>query len=412
MRVAIVSRTPPSECGIAEYVSMLASVLNTYANVEVVLVGNSEGVGGLGIEYVDKYSGSKCVSCFSVNDTDYDGIVKCIKELSPDVVHIQHEYGIFKSLDGFIKLLKGIKELGCKLVVTLHTVAHALKGSEYVSFQRELVRLADAVIVHSVLQEYELIMEGVDPSKLFRIPHGTLLNPYRTFSKSRLSRELMIKDLVTDGYILITTPGFIRRDKGLATLLKATELISKYYDVKLLLVGTPQFDGHEYLGEISELLKSLGDAVVFIKRFLNREELLKFIALNDLIVFPYVDKYHLGVSGAFHLAIGTHRPVVCSRAPRLIECYEVAPEATVPKNEPELIARKVIEFIENPEEALEVSRKLWNYAIKTSWERVGDVHRELYYDVLEGGTEVIVSTSVTNLLASLVTTSSNSSMNH
>ncbi len=397
------SRTPPSECGIAEYVSMLASVLNNFNDVEVTLVGNSEGVGGLGIEYIDEYSGSKCVSCFSINDTEYEGVVKCIKELSPDVVHIQHEYGIFKSLDGFIKLMRGIKELGCRLVVTLHTVAHALKGMEYVEFQRELVRLADAVVVHSVLQEYELLMEGVDSSKLLRIPHGTLLNPYRTYSRSRLSKDLRIKESLGSDYVLITTPGFIRRDKGLATLLKATKLISKYYDVKLLLIGTPQFDGYKYLSEVSELLKSLGNTVVFIRRFLNREELLKFIALNDIIVFPYVDKHHLGVSGAFHLAIGTHRPVVCSKAPRLIECYEVAPEATVPKNDPELIARKVMEFIEEPEKALEVSRKLWSYALKTSWERVGGVHREVYYEVLEGGFKDSVSKSRTSLITSLAT---------
>ncbi len=383
MRVAIVSRTPPSECGIAEYVSMLASVLNSFGDVETVLVGNAEGVGGLGIRYVDKYSGSECVTCFSVSDSSYDGIIECVRELDPDVIHIQHEYGVFTSLGGFLRLVKGLKELGKDVVVTLHTVAHALKGSEYVEFQRELVRLCDAVIVHSVVQEYELIMEGTDPSKLFRVPHGTLINPYRVVSRRELARELGIHEFISDGEVLITTPGFIRGDKGLITLLKAFKLVSSKYDAKLLLIGTPQYDGHKYLGRVKELMWELGSDVVLIKRFLSREELLKFIALNDLIVFPYEDKYHLGVSGAFHLAIGTHRPVVCSRAPRLIECYEVAPEATVPRNDPDLIAEKLVRFIEYPEEALEVSKKLWNYALETSWERVGELHRTIYYRVLE-----------------------------
>ena len=45
---------------------------------------------------------------------------------------------------------------------------------------------------------------------------------------------------ISDGSIIITTPGFLRRDKGFELLLQAYNIIRKKYDVKLILAGEVQ----------------------------------------------------------------------------------------------------------------------------------------------------------------------------
>ncbi len=385
MKIAIVSRTLPARCGIAEYVSMLGSALRNYRDLDLVFLGNREEKEGLPEQYIEPYSGIETRICFSRNG-DLEGVVRCveslIKERGVNVVHIQHEYDVFPNNVAFLSMLAKLRQLGVKIVVTMHTVVHALKGREYVEFQRKLGELAHAIVVHSILQEYELIMQGVDPRKIFKIPHGTLINPFRGYSRVELLKKLGLDGSLDDGSILITTPGFVRSDKGLVPLIKAFGEVRTRYDAKLILMGSPQHDGKHYMKEV---LKSLDGAkdVVFVSRFLSREELLMLLAAVDIAVFPYRDELHLGVSGAFHLAIGSCKPVVCTRAPRLVECYENAPELTAPTDDAHEIARKIELVIENPRIVEEATKRLWKYALDTNWENVAELHRKLYYRVLE-----------------------------
>ena len=385
MIVAMVSRTLPAKCGIAEYTSMLGSALREFSELELVFLGNREEKEGLAKRYIEPYSGIETWICFSRNGA-LDGIVNCVKDLirerGVNIVHIQHEYDIFPDNRMFLSLLTKLRELGIKIVVTMHTVVHALKGHEYVEFQRKVGELAHAIVVHSILQEYELIMQGVDPGKIHRIPHGTLINPFIGRSRSELLKTLGINETINDTSILITTPGFIRSDKGLALLLKAFSEVRKRYNATLVLIGTPQHDGKRYLTELLSDLHSLKD-VVFVNRFLNREELLRLLAAMDIAVFPYRDELHLGVSGAFHMAIGSRKAVVCSKAPRLIECYEYAPELTVQTLDAHDIAKKIEMVIENPKIVNEAVERLWKYALNTNWHNIARLHRKLYYEVLE-----------------------------
>ncbi len=382
VRVALVSRAPPARCGIAEYTSMLAeALLSTLKDVEVVMIGTviKEGVK----HYVEPYSGVDVIQCFSEGG-GYGGIIRCLKELgfsSGDVVHIQHDYDIFRDSAMFLELLNELKDLRVSVAVTMHTVAHPLKGSYYLDVQRKLGELADVIILHSVLQEYELIAEGVDPRKLVRIPHGTLLNPYADHDRVRLLHGLGIDSSIDlDKYILISVPGLIRPVKGLESFIEAFKVIRRKYDVKFILVGSPQGQGFEYLQRLAPLLSKLED-VVFMNKFLWRNELLAYLASIDLAVFPYRDTIHYAVSGIFHLVIGSKKPPICTRIPKFIECYEIAPELTAPTNSPSDIAEKIEYVINNPGDVRDAVGKLWDYAVETSWESVALKHGEVYAEL-------------------------------
>ena len=377
------SRTIPARCGIAEYVSMLGSELRRYYDLDIIFLGNIEEKDGFPQQYIEPYSGIETRICFSVENLDVESTIQCIKKLGHiDIIHIQHEYSIFPSNNKFLELLQSIKRLGSKVVVTLHTVVHALKGMEYVEFQRRIGRIADVIVVHSILQEYELIMQGVDPRKIVRIPHGTLLNPFTKVRRSEILKKLGI-EVDLDGFFIISTPGFIRRDKGLDILLKTFNIIKRRYDVKMVILGEPQgIENYAYANRIAEKINRM-DGIIFINRFLSRDELLLFLSAIDLAIFPYRDEYHLGVSGAFHLAIGSFKPVVCTKAPRLVECYSLAPSITAPIDDPEELAKKVELILEKNGNVEYELKNLKKYAFETSWNKVAEIHRKLYLEVLE-----------------------------
>ena len=65
--------------------------------------------------------------------------------------------------------------------------------------------------------------------------------------------------------------------------------------------------------------------------YLLPQEILEVIALADAVALPYIDVKGLySVSGALHLTMGSLKPVIGSRIPRLIELYQYASRLTFP----------------------------------------------------------------------------------
>jgi glycosyltransferase involved in cell wall biosynthesis len=385
LRIIMVSRAPPAFCGIAEYASMLLEALMRKHGFEGVFVSTHvvEGVD----EYTEPYSGAEVKQCF-YEDGGYRGILGCVALLDPGpdtVIHIQHEYNIFRQGEEFVEMLERLRRLaderGAGIVVTFHTVAHPIIHPDRVELQLEVGRLADAVIVHSKLMEYEFIVQGVDAEKIHLIPHGTLLNRFLGRSRERLLERLGL-DPGLAKHRLITTPGFIRPNKGLTTLLRAFQIVwHEEPGTRLILIGSPQGAGARYLEAVKPLLSS-SEGIVFLNRFLRRDEMLALLAAVDIAVFPYVVEKFYAVSGALHMAMGSRRPSVCTKVAKLVECNELAPEVSVPAGKYAKVAEKILTLLRDSEFAERIADRLWGYAQQTSWERVAEKHRELYESVL------------------------------
>jgi glycosyltransferase involved in cell wall biosynthesis len=119
--------------------------------------------------------------------------------------------------------------------------------------------------------------------------------------------------------------------------------------------------------------------IVLIRKYLDRKRFFAYIRMLDLAVFPYrEDIGHIGISGALHAAMGSFIPILCTQVPRLIECYTGTPDLTVSPESPRLLAEKISWAIDEYDEALIVSEKLWSYGIDTMWQNVARRHIDLY----------------------------------
>jgi len=317
-------------------------------------------------------------------DASYSGLLDALTEIGGvDVLHLQHEYGIYGDTPRVAKAILEARYEGLtrSAVITLHTVYHPYGAAEKPE-RLELYRVlqdADAVVVHSYLQEFELYSQGLSSRLVNRIPHGTLVNPYLDVDRPRLAQDLSIDPASLQGVVL-ATPGFLRPDKGLDTLLEAAQSLARRgVEFTLVVAGEPQ-DAHG--GEVLEQLREARETaewLLHIDRYLSSDELLKLAALADALVLPYRDrpgKY--AVSGILHMSMGSMKPIAGTRVARLVELYQYAPRLAVSPGDPAELAQLLEWLIRNYDYAVAYMSGLYSYAVRTQWIRMARRHLQLY----------------------------------
>ncbi|MEB3778913.1 MAG: group 1 glycosyl transferase, partial [Desulfurococcales archaeon] len=113
------------------------------------------------------------------------------------------------------------------------------------------------------------------------------------------------------------------------------------------------------------------------------DEILMLAALADAIVLPYRDKPgKYSVSGILHLSMGSLKPIIGTRVPRLIELYEYAPRLTIPPRSIEDLASMIKWVRDNYDLAVSYTSSIYSYAASTQWPRVAYSHLRLYKSLL------------------------------
>lgn len=377
MKIGYISTFPPSKCGIAEYsYDLISSIKKISKNIDIDVFADEES-----LERYDYELNIFVTRCFMKGIDNYSWLFEKIREHSPfDIIHIQHEYSLYPPVSkNFIEFLRKIKERGfCdRILITMHNVYHLCKGRSFIEYQKELCKSVDMIIVHSILQQYELWSQGVDMEKIHLIKHGTPLNPYIKYDTNSLAEILGMKDLIDKFKILI--PGFIRWDKGFDFVTKISkELYNINRNLVIIISGIPQgIDGIKIYDSIKDYKL---ENVVTIFKYLSKEELLALIAFSDLILLPYREHPgHLGISGMFHTAVSGLKPIIATKVPRLIEYQELVPELVLNGLNLKEIVDRIIYVYENYSYVLsKVKNKLRKFIFETNWFITGMRHLELY----------------------------------
>ena len=243
MRIGYVSSYPPIECGIATYTSYLNEAVNRLQNETFVI----------------SQSGAQGKNVFPVYDPGSSSIATQIYELStkmtPDIIHIQHEYGLYGSHRGVqvIDLIVRYKMAGVPVVTTLHTVYPDFKNDE-----KTLIRLilseSSLIIVHENYQKEILLTEfGKDfETKICIIPHGVRENVKVEHGKEKLQ-------LVGKKVVLLC--GYFRPTKGFHNIVKLFPLVvEKIPDTVLLIAGKSR--GLEFMDYQREFFEMINQSPV------------------------------------------------------------------------------------------------------------------------------------------------------
>jgi glycosyltransferase involved in cell wall biosynthesis len=149
MKIVMISSWSPRHCGIATYSSELVGALRKKGHHVDIICHTDE-----------EYGGHHEPGVYPLIDTDDPGwdqkVFRAIRQISPDVVHIQHEYGLYLTHGDYsgriLPLLFSLKLEKIPSVMTYHSIFTSLHRPEAI-FTDASLRLLDSAIVHEEIQK-------------------------------------------------------------------------------------------------------------------------------------------------------------------------------------------------------------------------------------------------------------------
>ena len=303
-KIAFLGDYLPRKCGIATFTSdLLAAVAAEQPKTECysVPVNDLEG----GYEYPAEVR-------FEIEEQDQASYLRAADFLNisnPDVLCLQHEFGIFGGSAGS-HVLALLRELRMPIVTTLHTLLREPNPDQRRVMQELISRSTRLVVMaergRQMLQE----IYHAPPAKIDLIPHGIPDIPFvdPNFYKDQFGVE---------GRLVLLTFGLLSPNKGIEHVLKALpQILAEFPNVVYIVLGATHPNlvrehGEAYRVSLERLAKKnkVHQHVIFYNRFVEIEELKEFIGAADLYVTPYLNEAQI-TSGTLAYAFGAGKAVV------------------------------------------------------------------------------------------------------
>ena len=367
MRIGMISSYPPIECGIAAYSEYLTQALRKKQN-DVYIVSH---VGG---------SGQQVFNGFDYEDGDlahkaYSTMVR----FTPDVVHIQHEFGLFGKFYGVsvIPLILQFRLTGIPVVTTLHTVYRNPDENHRLILQSILMH-SNEVIVHEDYQKDALnaIMPFDVSHKIHVIEHGAREIDPVPDARNKLK-------LPEDKKIILLI-GYFRPSKNFELIVDLLpQILKKYPDALLVLAG--KIRGNEHIDYRTRLFHRIEqspvkDHIYLIRGQLKQDTFDTILSAADVVVLPYKINSQSGIM-AHSLALA--RPIVASDSGAMRRILERSGAGLVCKNDQEFVDN-IVTILQNPALAEEMSRNARKYVREhISWSLIADRHIDIYQKLID-----------------------------
>ncbi len=365
MKVCILSTYYPAKCGIAEYASELAQSLQS-RGVEVHVIAVDQGI--------EKLTYPNIVSFVIRRDEikDYLEAAEHINDMDIDVLIIQHEYGIFGGECGSY-LIDLMKRVRVPIITTLHTVVPP--PNDYMrSITERILRLSALITIMSrsslrILRKYYNAYEG---DKIYIVPHGV-----KTIYVGR--RDEIRKELGINNNFVMLTIGLLGPNKGVKFAISALPKIAKHVDnVLYLVVGETHPKLRMMRGDIhrEKLMKlsyklNVEERVIFINKFLTKEDYVKYIIASDVVVLPYIDEMQVS-SGTLSYALSYGKAIVATPFIYAREMLSNGRGILCKFKDPNSIAEAIIKLAKNPKLKAQIEYNALKYGLRLRWDVVSD----------------------------------------
>ena len=375
MRIGFVSTYPPQKCGIATFTEDLAKAVGAALGAElghdprlkVVALDDSEEGYAFGPEVAFRLR--------KWAPEDYSEAAAFLDE-ETDVVSLQHTFGIYGGPDGEL-VLELLAHLHRPVVTTFHTIRKRPTPT-----QREIVRevagRSERVVVMAKRGvEFLERIYCVPKRKVQFVHHGAPDVPYSTQEEHKRGLGLPNRPL-------ILTFGLIRPDKGVEEALKALAKVKEETSGFLyVLLGEThpahrRANGESYREGLERLVQELEleDNVRFEPRFVDREELLRWILACDLYLTPYPNLDQI-TSGTVAYAVACGRCVVSTPFWHAQELLAEGRGVLVPPQDPDAMAKAIVELLADPKRREEIQRRAYDFGRGMIWPLVGKQHLDL-----------------------------------
>src|SRR5436190_4787205 len=286
-----------------------------------------------------------------------------------DVLCVEHEFGIFGGPAGS-HILALLRELRMPIVTTLHTILRE-PNAEQRRVMRDLIRLSTRLVVMSERGvEFLRDVYQAPASKIDLIPHGI---PDMPFADPNYFKD----EFGVAGKQVLLTFGLLSPNKGIEFALGAMpEIIREFPNVVYIVLGQThpnllRDEGDAYRLSLERLAKDLGvqKHVVFFNRFVELEELMRFIGAADIYLTPYLTEAQI-TSGTLAYAFGAGNAVVSTPYWHAAELLADQRGKLVPFRDAPGIARAVIDLLRDDPLRHSIRKNAYRIGRDMIWSRV------------------------------------------
>lgn len=310
--IKINANFPPKRCGIADYTRILCeNLVNLKKDISFYIITSANPKV---IESSYSYERIKILPVIS--DWSFKNlheIRKIIREISPDIVHIEFNRGLYSRniAMNFLPYLLKKENPRYRIITTFHSLPGPLKNKDPLFWLTSLSILVNCekIIVTNDMDYNSFICKlPFVRKKCILIPVGSNI-PKVENRKNMVRKKLNIAE---DGLIL-SFFGFIREDKCLEELFYAFgELLSARRNLKLLIIGGILSEEiFLYLQKLSHKL-NINDMVTWID-YQSGERISELLQASDIVVLPYRNGISTN-SGAFAACVLNKLPIVTTKA--------------------------------------------------------------------------------------------------
>ena len=344
--IRIVSTYPPRRCGIGTFSRDLASALQHFTgevgHIRIAAIDKGNGPYNVPVDLViDQYNSE------SWNFARRDIINKAKESTNPNIIILQHEYGLDPDKNGedgrgtnFVDMAKAFSSQGLTTFVYLHTVLEEPNDHQKKTLQ-ELAKFSDGLILtsESAIETLKSSTYKIDQLKLKHIDHGIRMQHASEYDRLAMKEKYGLKE-----FFLVTTLGLLSPDKGIQFSIRAygrflKESCTDRQRERLVYLIAGQYHPdfvranggtayREYQVTLTKALeesklkwcksKELGDVnfrrhdVVFLDTFLDESTFLELYGAINVMVLPYLNLFQTS-SGILADTLGSSRIAIATK---------------------------------------------------------------------------------------------------
>jgi glycosyltransferase involved in cell wall biosynthesis len=359
--VALIGNYPPRRCGIATFT---ADVREALLEARPDLVCDVYAMTDPGESYA--YPEEVRVEIRQEEPADYLAAAVSLNHSRPDVICVEHEFGIFGGSAGEHLLLM-LDAVDRPVVSTLHTVLEQPNDDQKRVFERLLARSSRLLVMAERGRRILREVWNVPDHKIAVIPHGAPARPLA-------DPEAFKQALGFAGHEVLFTFGLLSPNKGIETVIKALPQIVKARPTALYVVlgaTHPHLiaqQGEQYRESLKDLAASLGvsDHLHLIDSFTDTPKLLDYLQAADVYVTPYLNAAQI-TSGTLSYAAALGKPVVSTPYWHAEELLGDGRGRLVPFGDSDAIAREVTGLLSDDMARQALRESIYAYTRSTVW---------------------------------------------